>query len=146
LDIQAVNAEIVQVVQCMNNPTCRNNSVPLVANKPTLIRVYLRAVPAAPARAILGRLCRGSVTTCDTDFVPSFNSVLPDNAADPIAADRSDLTKTLNFLLPPAWVREVGRLNFTIFVNYQSGQAPECCLDNNTLQRFVDITAPRALS
>ncbi len=36
------NAEITQAIQCLDNPNCPDNSVPLVTGKQTLVRVYAK--------------------------------------------------------------------------------------------------------
>ena len=58
LNLIADDVEIIQVIQCMDNPTCSDNSVPLYVGKPTLVRLYVRAEGAgAETAGIGGEIC-----------------------------------------------------------------------------------------
>jgi hypothetical protein len=52
LDLTVLGIEVTQGIQCFNLPDdedCANNSVPLVANRPTVVRVYVQAGGAGNA-------------------------------------------------------------------------------------------------
>jgi len=97
--IKFLGLEVVQATQD------RQNSVPLIANKTTLVRVYLNVVGSPGAIAGV----TGSLTaTPPGQQVPippllhSMNTVtLTDSES--IGVQRLDLTKSLNFALPPEW-------------------------------------------
>ena len=145
IDLQAVKMEVVQVIQCLDNPRCADNAVPMVQNKPTWVRVYLRSEGGVPAAPIAGRLCRGRVATCDTGFVFPINRVAPDADEDPSVADRGNLDASLNFIVPPVWLAE-GSLEMTAFVNYHEEDMDEVRDDNNAVQAAVSVQRARALT
>ncbi|MEX2030728.1 MAG: Ig-like domain-containing protein [Anaerolineales bacterium] len=145
LDLQAVKMEVVQVVQCLDNSGCSDNAVPMVINKPTWVRVYVRAENGPPARPVSGRLCQGRVTTCDTGYVVPFNEIVPNDDEDPTATDRGALDASLNFFVPPVWLTE-GTLELTAFVNYQERDVDETRSDNNAVQASVSVVPARALT
>lgn len=144
VDIEAVAAEAVQVVQCLGLDPCRDNSVPLVAGKPTLVRLYVRLAGGAlmPTDAVGGLVCR-SLSEC----MPSLNTVLPGTSRDPVAGDRGDLNATLNFLLPAGWVRREstgGWLELTVRVNpYRV--VPEEFIGNNEVRISLPVVSPRTM-
>ncbi|HVL22816.1 MAG TPA: hypothetical protein VM450_01970 [Thermomicrobiales bacterium] len=90
-----VRVDAIEVTQSIQNLT---QTVPLVALKPTIVRVYLSSA-LATATTVRGTLAisRGS----QTRFVTSLNSVVVDPAAfGQVNALRRDVGKSLNFLLP----------------------------------------------
>lgn len=135
-DIEIVKIEITQAIQCLENNTCPDNSIPLYAGKPTFVRVYVRLAsgPYTSLSNIGGRICLGDKgeTGCGLLSIPSssVNSLnrvtVRKNAS--VAEDRNDLNATINFLLPPDWVKNYGLnlgvtqngkpLQFTVYVNY----------------------------
>jgi Bacterial Ig domain len=145
IDIQAVKMEVVQVVQCLDNTHCADNAVPMVINKPTWVRVYLRSEGGVPRAPVSGRLCRGRVGTCDTGFVIPINQVSPDGDEDPSRTDRGNLDASLNFMLPPVWLSE-GTLELTAFVNYHEENMDETRDDNNAVQAAVPVVPARSLT
>ena len=145
IDLQAVKMEVIQVVQCLDNPRCADNAVPMVQNKPTWVRVYLRSEGGVPRTPVSGRLCRGRVAACDTGFVLPINRVSPDGDENPSVADRGNLDASLNFVIPPVWLAE-GSLEMTAFVNYHEENMDEVRDDNNVVQASVSVTLPRSLS
>ncbi len=146
LDIEVVDAEIVQVVQCMRNSDCEDNSVPLLSGKPTLVRLYLRATGGPAEGPISGRLCRGTGSTCDTAFVRALNQVVPDDDVDPVRSDRGDIDATLNFMLPPAWVDSSRTLRLTVHANYEGENLAETSFDNNRLEKTIEIQPARTMN
>ncbi|HLB48525.1 MAG TPA: FHA domain-containing protein, partial [Anaerolineales bacterium] len=144
VDIEAVAAEAVQVVQCLNDSRCSPNSVPLVADKPTLVRLYLRLAGGTlrPADAVAGLVCRIGSAHC----VRSFNTVVPDADPDPLGNDRGDLNATLNFLLPPEWVsREVSDFLELTVTTLPPGSVGETDTGNNEVRLVVRIVSPRVM-
>ena len=137
LDIYVSRYEVTQAVQCMQNPDCgSDNSIPIYTGKPTLIRLYAAANASAPD--ISGRLCHAG------ECIASLNRITVDVSADPVADFRSDLTKTLNFLLPSGWIAR-GRVDITVEVNPDLADAPECCSNNNSQGYFFTVTASKRL-
>jgi hypothetical protein len=99
---EITGVEVVQAVQRfdLNDPT-RRNSVPLVAHKRTLARVY--ATPAGesrPGAAISGELSVSRPEGGRRSAGSPLNAGMTVRPAAQI--DRNDLNQTLNFLLPPA--------------------------------------------
>jgi len=145
LDLQAVKMEVVQVVQCLDNPRCFDNAVPMVLGKPTWVRLYVRAEGGPPRRAISGRLCRGRVATCDSGMIMPLNRITPDDDDDPSVNDRGSLEASLNFIVPPVWLAE-GTLEMTAFVNYEEEDVDETRGENNAVQASVSVVPARALT
>jgi hypothetical protein len=97
-DIEVTKLEMTQATQCLNNPTCPDNSVTLYTNKPTLVRAYVRMTTApAPAVPVYGRICLDRTGAC----VPSLEAWRL-TTDEPVAARRPHIRGTLNFLLPAA--------------------------------------------
>jgi hypothetical protein len=145
LDLQAVKVEVVQVVQCLDNPRCADNAVPMLLGKPTWARLYVRAEGGPPRRAVSGRLCRGRVATCDTGMIMPLNRITPDDDDDPSVNDRGSLDASLNFIVPPVWLAE-GALEMTAFVNYEEEDVDETRGDNNAVQASVSVVPGRTLT
>lgn len=83
------------------------NSVPLVGEKPTLVRVYLSLTgPTTSIDGVSGALVakRPGSTTPLVPLLRSINVIRADSSTD-IQAKRRDLTASLNFMLPPEWFR-----------------------------------------
>lgn len=83
-----------------------SNSVPLVADKPTLVRVYLSVTgPTASINEVSGALTAsrpGGPTL--VPLLRSINVVNVSSSTD-VNARRRDLTASLNFMLPADWIR-----------------------------------------
>ncbi len=114
---ESLGFEVTQAVQDMSN------SVPLIADKRTFVRVYLRSngTTVSGVRASLfgcRQLSGSSPAICDDSLPPlvSLNAVSLDASTD-LTARRRDLARSLNFELPPSWIKagrlhlEVGNLN-----------------------------------
>ncbi len=129
VDIEAVALEVVQVVQCMGGDPCRDNSVPILEGKPTLVRLYVRLNSGDLAgRSVRGQLCR-AFGRC----IRSMNRVVPDNDPDPVSSDRGDLNATLNFLLPADWIEPGLLLQLQAEVNPLPSPVEETDRTNNGL-------------
>lgn len=111
---QLLGMEVTQAIQDMSN------SVPLIADKRTLVRVYLRS-SGPTIRSVRASLvgCRqlsdSSPAICGDLLAPplvSLNAVTVDASTD-LTAMRRDLTRSLNFELPPSWIK-AGRVHYEI--------------------------------
>jgi len=129
LDIRYDSIEVTQAVQCMNNPDCENNSIPLFQKKPTLVRIYL-AANMGPILNVSGHL------EFSRDGADSFSVLYPvapvtvEAVADPVAAFRGDLSRTLNFIIPPELIENAGSYRFKVVI-LSDTNPPECCYENN---------------
>ena len=86
----------VEVVQCVQDLT---NSVPLIAGKATIVRVYLDPTSVSQLGQITGELA-WSRSGGDA-FLPAFNSLrLDPKSPFGLEEQREDLDKSLNFRLP----------------------------------------------
>ncbi|HKR84775.1 MAG TPA: hypothetical protein VJS37_11405, partial [Terriglobales bacterium] len=112
--LHVLGIEATQVIQ--NVPS----SVPLVAGKPTMVRVYAYVTGSTPTiggvhgtlfayRALNNGQTRGPVLS---DSVKSINSVTLTSATD-IKPLRASLNQSLNFMLPSDWL-SAGLLNFVM--------------------------------
>jgi hypothetical protein len=104
VDLSITNVEITQGVQCLDNSqgatNCADNSVPLISDRPTILRVY-------PAVTI------SSVANVTAQLVGTRGgSPLPGSPIQPIkpkqyvkldGAQRENASDTFNFELPPSW-------------------------------------------
>lgn len=147
LDVELVKFEAVQVVQCLNNPRCADNSVPMMAGKPTMVRAYVRVRSGSLSSPVSGRLCKGDVESCSTAFVRASNTILPDEDLDPVRNDRGNINATLNFSLPSSWIDRVGdgSLDLTLWVNYEGENVPEVNYRNNRLHETFTVQEPRSM-
>jgi len=146
LDVELVDLEIVQAVQCLQDPGCPDGSIPLYAGKPTLIRAYLRSTGGPPGAPITGRICRGFVPSCPLPDVVSINSVLPGAAENPVRTDRLDINASLNFMVPMDWTGLPAEVPFTVFVNYLGENQTETRYDNNTAQRSAILNPAKSMT
>ncbi len=137
LDIRVVKIEITQAVQCMNNLSCEDNSVPLIQKKPTLVRAYL-ASNLGPVDNVSGYLMIYEGDALDFHLAMPLATVTVDNVPNPVAAYRGDLTRTLNFLLPVQVIERPGQLRIRLVINPEH-TPPECCYDNNETLESVRI-------
>lgn len=108
----AVTVEGIEVVQAIQDLA---HSVPLIAGKNTLVRVYLKHSTAPASGEVRGEL---EVSTTGPDgaatYVPTADTVKLIPAA-PVSLDdqRHDLSLSLNFILPADLTRE-GRIWLTL--------------------------------
>ncbi len=124
-----IGMEVTQAIQDMDN------SVPLIAGKRTVVRVYLRVEGAtSEIRNVTGAFnaCRPraeGIPFCG-DFLPisatstsrnlqSLNTITVDSSTD-ITAKRRNINASLNFELPPEWITE-GRIHFRLGHLYIEG-------------------------
>ncbi|HEY0405128.1 MAG TPA: hypothetical protein VGC89_05340 [Pyrinomonadaceae bacterium] len=98
-EISLDDIEVTQVVQNLKH------SVPLVANKPTVVRVYLSR-PTGSAINVRGEITVRKTAGGAAQIVPSLDTaqIKPaDNGQ--LKLKREDLRLSLNFLLPPAAIK-----------------------------------------
>lgn len=115
LDLTVLGMEVTQGIQCfddsMGDMDCEDNSVPLVANRPTIVRLYVDVSGVPFLEAISGVTARLCVRR-EGDAEPG-TTIWPSNgpigwrvgaAAGTLDAKRQSADFTLNFLLPEEWL------------------------------------------
>lgn len=120
LDYRAIGLEAVQSVQDYNN------SVTLVAGKPTTVRAYAQQLQNTTGIAsfpVAGRLraFRGGVQLPGEAY--SYSDPVVDGAAD-LATLRGNLNRSFLFDLLPEWLNQEGSLQLQFMVN-PNGTVPE---------------------
>jgi len=113
--------EIIQSVQSLQQ------DVPLIAGKPTLIRVYVDGV-GQQGEKLGGIINVTSISTGQLSTLHSINSVdFMANAGSTMISQHDDLAKSLNFVLPPE-LTGPGQLSITQvrLVDGSSGRAIPC--------------------
>jgi uncharacterized repeat protein (TIGR01451 family) len=157
-ELAVENVEVTQGIQFLGDPSIPDNSVPLIQDKVTLVRVYFKdaLVPGVGFNNITGGL---STFVCGqaTPIRPSLPNgnfgpaeVRPVNAPkypdDPnlddannlnrsLSDQRSDLNRTLNFLLPRRYTRPCTDLEVTI----SSPNAPAAATSRITGLKFETV-------
>jgi hypothetical protein len=136
LDIIAQVFELTQAIQCLDNPECGTNTVPIYTGRPTLLRLYVRAEgTSVEVPDVGGELCN------EGECIPSLNRVSVSPTDDAIRDFRGDVSRTLNFLLPQEWVRRSTEVRLQVYVNRDGRDVGECSLDNNVFRfHFVPQT------
>jgi hypothetical protein len=106
----------IEVSQATQN---MSNTVPLIAGKPTLVRVYVSCPPNGQVPSDVSVILRGYSFSGELPGSPlaPFGSYLRTACQDNLAQQRDDLRKTFNFVLPKEWVTG------TITLRVQVGQA-----------------------
>jgi hypothetical protein len=130
VDLTVDHIEAVQVVQD------DTNSVPLVANKTTLVRVFVKVGGAkGPVGNVTGVLHGSPGGAGDVTVQPNYPITAP------LALDRSDPTHSLLFLLPPELTAD-GTYPLEVTVNPDK-TVPETDYTNNTYSKqLVFIEKP----
>jgi hypothetical protein len=110
-DLSIAGIEVTQAIQHFHSPLGQDNSVPLVANKLTLVRAYLDSgvdpsINNGDVPGVTGTL----TVTGDASF--TVNPMAPMTAQPIAAVDPTKFTDTLNFLIPAA--QASGTLNLTV--------------------------------
>ncbi|HST12236.1 MAG TPA: hypothetical protein VLL05_17815 [Terriglobales bacterium] len=89
------------------------DSVPVIADKPTIVRVYLSLEgPTTVIHGVTGEISATRPGGGILGILQSGNSVIVD-ATQTLQTQRLDLTKSVNFTLPPDWYAQ-GTLHFEI--------------------------------
>jgi hypothetical protein len=110
-DLSIDRIEITQAIQFSNSPNGGDNSLPLVANKRTLIRAYIDSGVEA---AINGGAVAGVTGLLTATGAASFTlAPLAPFTAKPLpSVDANVITDTLNFIIPPEQAN--GTLRITV--------------------------------
>jgi hypothetical protein len=147
-NLQLTDLEITQVIQCMHNLLCPDNSVPLFSGKLTMVRAYVRVHggPTSFFGAIGGALCYGSTGAggCSSPIRP-LHKVNVWETADSVSLARPYLDYTLDFVLPSYMVAGGATKELTAYVNYNFEDLPQegYYKDNfKTLQYQVESSQP----
>ena len=107
----------VEIVQCVQDLT---NSVPLVADKGTIVRLYLDPTSVSQPGQITAEIAWSRSGGGDT-FLPAINSLRLDPTSPfSLREQREDLDKSLNFRLPAAAIG-AGNLSLRISRIFQPG-------------------------
>jgi len=88
--------EVTQATQTITN------SVPLIAGKPTFVRVYVSCAPGDQLPGVVMLRDEGPAGALGTSLAP-FGGYIPTACSESLAAQRADLRKTFNFVLPNEW-------------------------------------------
>ena len=114
LDLEAFGIEAVQISQDLNN------SVPLVAGKPVLVRAYARVAansnagnPTRQPSATLG-VVRNNIG--QGNFHPLEATTIDNTLASSLSTYRGTATRSFNFLIPAELV-QLGTMRFTFTLN-----------------------------
>ncbi len=151
LDISLEAIEVTQIIQCMSNPTCEDNSVPLYMRKPTLVRLYVRASGISPTiPPVHGRVCIGYYdpqTFNPIECFESLNMVQVSDVSDPVREFRGQIDATLNIQIPIHWtLHENASLKLRAEVNPEGSDVAECCYENNTAYENIAFRKGRELN
>jgi len=151
LDISIEAIEVTQVIQCMNNPTCEDNSVPLYMRKPTLVRLYVRASGISPTTPpVHGRVCIGYYDPeifNPIECFESLNTVQVSDDSDPVREFRGQIDATLNVQIPIHWtLHKNASLRLKAEVNPEGSDVAECCYENNTAYENIVFRKGRELN
>ncbi|MEO8372123.1 MAG: hypothetical protein ABI806_23260 [Candidatus Solibacter sp.] len=106
----------IEITQCVQDMA---NSVDLIAEKTAVARVYLDAATIARSGRVAGEIAwsRGAAET----YLPGLNAITLDPAKPvSLGEQRADMTKSLNFRLPPGALA-AGRLRLRVSRLYQPG-------------------------
>lgn len=141
LDYRALGLEVVQTVQDFNN------SIPLVAGKPTLVRGYAQILVNTTSKSrhrMTARLRGFREGVPFADQVDAYS--YPTNyLAGDLPTLRTNLQRAFLFDVPPHWVSQPGPLRVEMLIN-ADGTAPEVgegVFANNLVAATVDIAPAR---
>ncbi len=123
---QDLTISVVEITQSVQRA---NNSVPLVKDRNTIVRVYATAPVQGPVSSVVVRLSavRNGVLLGHVDSAP---------VTIPVAATRSNLNSTVNFQLQAAWLS--GSVNLTATVD-PSNTVIETNEGNNSLATTMNF-------
>lgn len=109
-DLSIVGIEVTQAIQHYHSTLGQDDSVPLVANKETLVRVYLDSgVDPSINNGQVPNVTGLLTVTGDADF--TVNPIAPMTAQPNASVDPTKFADTLNFLILPN--QATGNLNLT---------------------------------
>jgi hypothetical protein len=126
-NLAITDVEITQGIQCLHNPDCPDNSVPLYSGKVTAVRVYVHLTtgPDYIVYPIGGALCYGNTGAggCANPILP-MKKIFVENEADPVSYGRNVSGTTLNFILPYYYTSSFSLQTLTVYVNYKFQDLP----------------------
>ena len=141
--------EITQGIQCMHDPNCPDNSVPLYSGKTTLVRAYvsLTGGPQSYVDHIGGVLCYGSTGAggC-ANPIQAVKKITVFYGSDPVHYGRYLADDSLDFILPANFVTALTPQTFTVYVNYQFKDLPsEAFYSDNYKSLTYQVTASKPI-
>lgn len=111
----------VQAIEVGQSIQTVDSLVTLIADKATLVRVYIDQATLGNAARLNGELTVRSSATGPATYVPAMGDLVVDPLdASPLVSKRNVLDSSLNFRLPPAAARS-GRLYIEIHRLWQAG-------------------------
>jgi hypothetical protein len=130
VNLQVTDLEITQVIQCMHNLQCADNSVPLFNGKLTMVRAYVGIYggPYSFLNNIGGALCYGNTGAggCQNPIRPLYKINVWDwGNQDVVDKTRYQLYYTLDFILPSYMVTGGATKDITVYVNYNFEDEPK---------------------
>lgn len=122
-DLTITGLEITQAIQRADN------SVPLVANRNTVVRVFAEAPVGGPINNVVVRLTavRNGSTIGQMNSAPTTI---------PVDATRDSFNSTVNFQLPAGWLS--GNVNLTATID-PDNTIPEADENNNSISRTMNF-------
>lgn len=140
VDLTITGLEVTQGIQCLDkttgDTTCNDNSVQLIADRPTYVRVYPK-VTLSDTPSVTARLtgARNGQPLSGSPITPVDNSVYVRLSG----ANRESTYDSFNFLLPPGW--RSGTITLQAEIN--PGTAiPESNTGNNLSQQVTVTFQP----
>lgn len=133
---QSLSMAAIEVTQAIQNDT---NAVPLIAGKPTVVRVYLDS-PAGTQVAVRGEIAIMQVPKGVEQVIPSLNSVVVDPAQNGLLrTKREKLGLSLNFAVP-ARLLTPGRIAVRVsaLIERDSGTTVPCTNCESRVQVQLD--------
>ena len=122
--VQGVGVEAIEICQSVQGD---DNSVALVALKPTLVRVYLDQSSVANSVRLRGELVWRTTANGPDSYLPAINEITLDPGdGQSLRAKRTNLRHSLNFRLPEAALRP-GTLYLDVIRLTQTGGRDQPC-------------------
>jgi hypothetical protein len=130
-DLTVTGMEATQGIQNLNN------SVTLVKDKETLVRVFVQAKPpqdnsSCDVSNVTAQLSGGAGGPLNPDNGSTITAISQPATNRPDSAEREQLRRSLNFTLPKGWINSTGVWNLTARVN-PNCTSPELDCSNNTM-------------
>jgi hypothetical protein len=141
--VKVLGMEVTQATQTLFN------NIPMVAGKPTILRLYMSVEgPTTTITGVSGELSASRPGGAVLPNIASANQITIDSSQD-ITSKRLDITKSLNFVLPPDWYSQ-GTLQFVVSSLYvQSFVLPipcdGCDLNLPNVNSFFNFSPTRPL-
>jgi hypothetical protein len=131
-----VGIEAMEIFQSVQG---NDNSVPMIAMKPTMVRLYLDPTSVTSSVNLRGELVWQTSPTGPKSYLPAINELkLDPAAAQPMANRRRNMRQTLNFRLPDDAIR-AGKIYLEVCRLTQTGGADQPF--NGTTELQADFVA-----